>query len=46
MAAHTKISKRRLILEFGIAEEKAKVLKDVMMDMPRDANAAIVIESD
>ena len=30
----------------GAAEEKAQVLKDVMMDLTRDANASIVIESD
>ena len=46
MAAHTKMSNRRLILQFGTAEEKAQVLKDVMMDLTRDANATIVTESD
>ena len=46
MAAHIKMSNRSLIMQFGTAEEKAQILKDVMMDLRRDANATIVIESD
>jgi hypothetical protein len=46
MTAHTKMSNKRLILQFGTAEEKAQVLKDVMIDLTRDVNATIVIEGD
>ncbi len=44
MAAHTKMSNKKLILHFGSAEEKARVLKEIMMDLTQDANAEIVIE--
>ena len=46
MAAHTKMSNRRLILQFGSAEEKARVLKDVMVGLIGDSNAEIVIDDD
>ncbi len=46
MVAHTMMTNIRLILQFGSAEEKAQVLKDGMMDLTRDVNASIVIESD
>ena len=42
MAAPTKMSNRRLILQIGTAKEKAKLLKDVMMDLTRDNNAETV----
>jgi len=37
MAAHTKMSNRRFILQFGTPEEKALVLKAVMHDLTNDA---------
>ena len=40
MAAHTKMSNRKLILQFGTAEERARVIKDVLNDLTRDSNAA------
>ena len=46
MAAHTKMSNKRLILQFGTAEEKARVLKDITMDLNAENNAKIVIDGE
>jgi hypothetical protein len=39
MKAHTKMANMRLVMQFGTAEEKAMVMKDVMMDLTSANNA-------
>jgi hypothetical protein len=44
MKAHAKMANKRLVLQFGTAEENAMVMKDVMMDLTSVNNTEI--ESD
>jgi hypothetical protein len=46
MEAHTKMSNIRLILQVGTAKEKARVLKDIVMDLNVKNNAKIVTDGE
>ncbi len=41
MKAQTKMANKRLVLQFGTAEEKAMVMMDAMMDLTNVDNAEI-----
>ena len=46
MASHTKLSNKRLILQFGTAKEKARVLKNITMDLNAKNKAKIRIDGE